>query len=294
MDLAYAAYNGAGAFSGGTMKYSYTQNAQYRPVFYIYERQNCLWVCIRGSGSQDDWNTDFDYQESSHQFGSYSITCHGGFYRSAEFVYGQVKQYLYDYNGNIYITGHSYGASVSTIVSLMAMTDPKLSGKLAKMGGFCFAAAPSVDNIPSPLDKKICTFVYNNDIVPTLSLVNAYNVIKPMIPKSGVPTFLVKIALKTTIAILHEKKQEFSQSLYNSIMANIDPIVDDINAYHTNKNHIKVSHVCGIVYAINNKDEKLEACLTPGENFNILSSSNTALDDHYQSKYVEALKHKTD
>lgn len=294
MDYAYAAYNGEGAFKGGKMIMASTNNEMYRPVFYLYERDSTLWVCVRGSGSQLDWNTDFEYNEMTATFGSNKINVHGGFYKSASNIYNDIKQKLYDYPGKILITGHSLGGAVASILSVMAMTDSKLTGKLSQMGGLCYAAAPALEYIPDNLVSKICIFVYNNDIVPTLSLPNAYNLLKPAIPKAGIPTFLLKVALKTTCTILKDKKQEFSQTLYNSIMAKIDPIVDDIAAYHKDNNHIKVKNVVGTVYALNDNAGKLSDCQVPGTHFNQLSISATSLDDHYQSKYIDSLKKKTD
>ncbi|EAY11927.1 Lipase family protein [Trichomonas vaginalis G3] len=294
MDLANTAYSGMRAFTGGTMMYNNSRSAKGQPVFYVYEKNSALWVCIRGSVSQADWETDFDYKESPHKFGNYSITCHGGFYKSAKFVYSKIKQLLYDYDGYIYITGHSYGASVSTIVSLMAMTDPNLAGKLDKIGGFCFAAAPSVNKIPSPYDKKICTFVYNNDIVPTISIPNSYNNFKPMIPKSKASKPFVVGIIQAAISIFNNQKQQFSKSLYKAIMAKVDPIVDDLITYSINQSYIKVSNLVGTVYALNNKNEKLEADLVPGTKYKLVSISATSMDDHHQSKYINALKHKTD
>lgn len=293
MDFAYAAYNGTKAFRGGQMHTAYTKNSVYHPVYYLYERDSTLFVVVRGSASNHDWKTNLDYSEREAYLGKYRINVHGGYLQSAQNIYRSIRPKLLEHSGNIIFTGHSLGAAVASVISVMAMTDPKLQSKLDKMGALCFASPPALAYIPKHLVPKICVFVYKHDIVPTLSIANAYKLIEPF-AENGIPKELLKLGFVSAIEILKETNKDFSQNLYNAVSGKIDAIIDDIVAYHKDKSRLKIHHIVGTVYALDSYPGKLEDCRVSGSKYSFPSISKTALADHYQSKYVRALQRKTD
>lgn len=84
--------------------------------FYIYKRENVLWIIFRGTDSVTDFKTDmFFVKKSIHQK---NIRLHSGFLNSyllyREFILKHINEEIDEIN----ITGHSYGGAVAVICSI--------------------------------------------------------------------------------------------------------------------------------------------------------------------------------
>ena len=292
MDFANNAYTGKSAFSKyDLIKYS-TSNPKYHPMYYVFEDDNDLWIVIRGTGSDNDWETDFDYAEKSVKFGTQTVKVHGGFYKSATNILNEIKPKIIGYSGRVYVTGHSLGGSITTVLSLLIMSDPDT--KSLQTYGLAFAPAPSVSYIPTAYNKKIASIVYSNDIVPTLSIPCTHNLINPLIPKSGVPKVFLKSALKVAIKFLSENNEAFSKSLYKAAIASIDGIVDTLSAYHKNQSVLSVKTLQGLIYKLDESSLKLKQALISPSAINTLSISASSINAHYQKSYIDILNKATD
>ena len=247
MTFANNAYTGKSAFTGGTMEFYSTKNEQYKPVFFGYKYGDDLYITIRGSATDADFITDFDYAETTAKFGSNTINVHNGFYQAAKYVFEQTKTYMKETTGNIYITGHSYGASVSTVLGLMALTDSQT--KNLKIGIIAIAPAPSVSALPSSLSPYIVNIINDGDIVPSMSIPNAYNVVAPLVPKGTFSKIIVKAALQTLLKVV-SKKTEFSELFVEELSDSLDQIVDDLCAYKKDQSIITVKTLLGTTYQI--------------------------------------------
>ena len=107
MDLANKAYSGKKVFGNSLVKYSMS-NKKHHPNYFVVDEPDTLFVVVRGSGSDADWQTNFDYHEKTVKFGKYSIYCHGGFYQSAKNIFDEVKSTVLEKGANkkIIVTGH--------------------------------------------------------------------------------------------------------------------------------------------------------------------------------------------
>lgn len=293
LTMAWEAYGGAASFHDGTMIYENDKNQVYLPLFYVYDFNQTLYVSIRGSSSQKDWYTDFNYTERYEDFGDYKLHVHGGFFNSSINVFNQIKDIIANYPGRIIFTGHSYGASVATVLGIYCMTHPDTAKNAQRMGVLGFAAAPAIEKVPEPFHDQVCSFVYETDIVPTLSIINAYDTFKDFIPKSGATKALLKILIKTAVTILKDKKG-LANSLYNGIMAASDQIVDDLCAYSVDQTSCHIGQVVGITYHLNTVQGKLSEDMVDPATLNILSISQTCADDHNIQHYSDSLNEKSD
>ena len=292
MDYANRAYEGASAFKEFQIIKSSKQNSYLHPAYFVFESDSSLYVVVRGSHSSEDWQTNFEYTEKTVNFGVDSIRVHGGFYESAKNIYSEIKDVLKNYQGNIYVTGHSLGGCVSIPLGLMIMTEKETKGRNSYV--LAFAPAPVVEFIPRSLLNRIVTIANDKDIVCTLSVPCCYNLIKPLIPKSGVPKALLKSAFKITIKYLNQNKETFGDSLYKAAMNSIDKIVDDLADYHKDKSCLHVKFLTGLIYKLDDEHSRLETCISSPSAFDTLSISAQSVADHYQSDYISMLEKLSD
>ena len=292
MDYANRAYQGTSAFSGFKMITSNTKNSKYHPNFFVIESDSSLYIVVRGSGSGGDWETNFDYREQYGTFGNTKIRCHGGFLKAAQNTFDAIKDKIKDYKGNVYVTGHSLGGCVSIPLGLLIMTDSNT--KNLKTSVLAFAPAPTLEYIPSTYTTRIVTIANDQDIVCTMSIPCCHNLVKPLIPKSGVPKALLKTALKISLRYLEKNKETFGENLYNAAMNSIDSIVDDLAEYHKSSSYLHVKYLPGLIYKLDDEHTKLSTCVSSPSQFNTLSISAASISDHYQSDYIYMLSRLTD
>ena len=291
MSFANAAYSGKSAFTGGSMEFYSTKNEKYKPVFYGYEYGGDLYISIRGSSTDADFITDFDYAETTAKFGSYTINVHNGFYQAAKYVFEQAKTYIQEASGNVYITGHSYGASVATVLGLMALTDSLTSKK--PIGIIAIAPAPSLSALPSKYSPFFVNIINDGDIVPSMSIPNAYNVVAPLVPKGTFSKILVKAALQTLLKVV-SKKTEFSELFIDELSDSLDEIVDSLCDYKNDPSTVSVKTLLGATYQITESGSSSLASykITP-TSIDSLVIGIDCINNHMGDKYIENFEHIT-
>lgn len=156
-----------------TLLYRNTVATKFNPVFSINAEGSDLVIAIRGSNDPVDFETLREDDEVRTPFGIFPL----GYYKAAMNTYTKIGTYWKGLNNwtNIYITGHSYGASVSTILALTLLnSNPNLN--VYAVG---FGPLPAVDKATSDASKgHIFSFVNNNDYVSRNSVQNFHDTIK--------------------------------------------------------------------------------------------------------------------
>ena len=291
INFANNAYSGASAFTGGKMEFSSTTTAEYKPVFYGYQYENDLYIVIKGSSNDADFITDFAYSETTAKFGSNKINCHGGFYKAAEYVFKQTKTFMQQADGNIYITGHSYGASVATLVGMMALADSSISNN--KLGIIAVAPAPCVSDLPSSYKPYLVNIINDGDIVPTMSISNGYNLVSPIVPSGTFSKVLVKIALQTALKVIG-KKTTFSEKFLDALSDSLDQIVDDLCEYKNDRSYITVKTLLGTTYKITETgSSSLSSYSISPTTLTNLAISVDCINNHMGDTYVKFFEHVT-
>jgi len=242
-------YSGESAFQGGEMKFVGTQHGVCIPIFFEYEYNNDLYFIVRGTSDDVDFATDCAYSEELVNFGKYQIYCHGGFYKSAKYIYDIVKPHIDAFKGrNIYFVGHSMGGSISTILGLMFLSDPLYADK--QMGIICVAPAPSVSEFPEEYNEKLINIVNEHDLIPEFSVISIYNMIGMIVPKTPDTKPAVKAVLLIILDIIKGLKSDFSDNIFKALSDGLPIIIDDIYAYKNDKSHLHVGTLHGHTYKL--------------------------------------------
>jgi hypothetical protein len=269
-------------------------NSKFNPTYYVCKENNNLWIVTRGSFSAGDWLSDFDFEQKDVDFGKYSISFHGGFYQSARNLYNNVKPYLEAHNGPIYFTGHSYGGSVTTALLAIAMSE--MPGK--DFNGLAYAAAPTMnEDIPASIYNKLVTVVNKNDLVPTLSIGNAYRTFKNIIDQGIAVEEKITKKIQTLIDFIKNIPLEFAKSLAANLEINTKKIVNAIiNFDKNNKDVGAVQYVSGNVYHVyKSRPKKLsEDIEDPSVTLNKLALQLDALPHHEGNMYLWAIAPQID
>jgi hypothetical protein len=284
-------YGGFKSFKGYTVVTYSEANSRYHPNWYLVQDANKdYFLTIRGSISADDWLTDFEFDEVTKVISGYSINFHSGFYKAASNVYRKVESYMKNSKGKFYITGHSYGAAVATIICTLAKLNSQVSSKVN--GAICFAAAPSMSYCPQVAYNYIATIVNDDDIVPTMSVKNAYNLVKPALT-IGTPTVVgVTALLKGATKVLEvASPNQFSKDLFKNLGASYDNLAKNIIKFHNTPSVYKVRYVSGTTYHLKKNKKYLKDCIVSQANtFNSVSLTFTSCTNHDLKNYDAKLK----
>jgi hypothetical protein len=292
MDLASKAYEGRGAFLDDDVVFYSMDNKEYHPNYFLLDFDDSLFVVIRGSGSDEDWATDFDFNETVQTYGKYKINSHIGFYKASKNIFEEMKPTLLKYaHKRIFITGHSLGGSITTDLLVMMLTDEDT--KHLDAYAIAFAPAPALAPIPEFINERLVSIVNNADIVPTLCIPALYNVVEPAIPKFGVPRIFMKIIFKIVLTAVKENGVAFGEKLYNASMNAIDVIVDNLDNYYDDPTSLKLKHIGGTIYKLTH-GSVLSESVTPPEEVENLSISLSCVTDHNSDNYIQMLNTVTD
>jgi len=249
MDLADKAYGGAKAFSGEKLIRAYEPPGMFHPHYFIIEDNDYLWIINRGTCSGDDWKTNFVFNESARKFGDEMIVVHEGFYFSAKNVFADMKETILKYgNKRILMTGHSMGGAVTTMLHTMILTDP--TTKFLDLYSIAFAPAPALEYVPQYANDRLISIVDHDDIIPTFCVPALYNVVKPIIPKWGIPKVFLKIIIKISLTALKENGVPFGEDLYVACMGAIDTIIDRLSDYIKDQTCLKIKYLGGTIYRL--------------------------------------------
>lgn len=266
----------------GTLFYLRPTTEINQPSFFIYELNNCLYIGIKGSTDMLDYATDAEYNEITTEIGTF----HAGFYNAAQFVLNISRPFIAAAKGPVYFTGHSYGASVGAVsVALSTAEFPK-----ADINCIAFAPVPPMsDDANLTFGSKIVSFVNGVDMMPTLSIPNAYEnfkflfVLKP-------PRQIVIDIFEDILSGIEILDDPFTEEVFLSIKASIPAIVNGF--YDTSDGHpSKVRFAPGRAYHIfSDKKVKLsESIIDVPNELNSLSVHVNSINYHLPHFYQDAI-----
>lgn len=279
--LAQSAYNDDFDQYSGKVIYSSKVCEISKPVFYIYQQDDALFVAIRGSSAAEDWATDAAITETK---GNDSTFFHTGFYDAALYVFETVKQYTKGHTGPVYFTGHSYGASVSQIMHLLQhKEDPSIN-----VTSFAFAPAPAM-NLAADDDirENMYSFVNDDDLIPTLSVPNCYKRFTFLFPTlHDYPSDVIINRVNTLLKIISFTSL-LDQGTFNMVWDAVPTIVIAAKEYEVGQPKY-VRYVAGTAYRFEiGKPKSLSNAKINQEIFlDTLSISLSCITDHSVANYV--------
>lgn len=279
--LAIAAYEDDFTPFTGEMLYYNKTNGFLTPVFYVYKLDNALWIVNRGSISGDDYLTCAEFNETTNQYGTF----HLGAYEAAMYTFLQVKKYIEEFDGTVYFTGHSYGATVAPILMIIAQN----AFPNKDMGAFAFGPIPMMDDVTNAkyLDK-ICSVVNNADLVPTLSVPNLYERLTLIVPL--IKQIDIAALNKEVLTMVNLFSWFMSKELYDAIVRDVPEVTDALFGYAHGEVRL-VRYSPGHVYQVyQDKPKKLSLCeIDPIKDLNKLSIYPLAMTYHPDLYYMWAV-----
>ena len=283
--LAGLAYDGPDAFAQvpGSLLHYTTECYIHQPLIYVFQHETGLFVVTKGSSEAPDFRTDMEFSQVINEFGVF----HGGFVNAALWVWDQVKDFVVNYDGPVHFCGHSYGASVSAVLHVIA----KASCPDKDFYSYSYAQMPCMELETAELTKEtMYTFVNEDDIIPTLSVPNCFERIKLLSPLiSIIPSSWITAQLRGVIKLVKVVgaiEEEFMNMIYDSI----PEIVEDAKAYEKGIEKY-VRFVAGNIYHIDS-DESLkvaETLIDPTETLSCLSLTTDCISRHACDLYTKAI-----
>ena len=292
LNIALAAYDRKN-FTGGKMVLASEINAMFKPVFYCYQINSDLFISIRGTVSEVDYDSAYHFEEKTYSFGNYQINAHSGFYMAADYVFNQVKDTIKKCKGKVYVTGHSYGASVATVLEVMINTNPET--KPYSGGAIVFGPAPALAELPDVLNNMIATINTINDGIPRFSLPNAYALVKPLwSPKTANKDFLVRAMNKYMLSLRGRPIIKLPDVFFASGAKIIPDVCDAILKYAEDQTLYKVRYVSGDVYKTGSFSQGLKYDKTKASTYNQVVITSCALNSHLPDEYAHSLRQMKD
>lgn len=100
--------------------YSRTDAAKDKPVFTFIKKGTSYSIAVRGSTDDSDWDTDFQLGQSDMIFQGIKGKAHIGMFNAAKDIISLIHTKIpTDPNAQILVTGHSLGAGVAGLITLM-------------------------------------------------------------------------------------------------------------------------------------------------------------------------------
>ncbi|OHT03623.1 hypothetical protein TRFO_28945 [Tritrichomonas foetus] len=278
--LANAAYYADFSSFGGDVLYSHTVCEQERPVFFVYTQDGALFIVTRGSSEPEDFATDAEFTETHTDYGIF----HTGFYNAACYVYNETIQYIVDWSGPVYFVGHSYGASVSQILSVIIHHfHPNVDAY-----SFAYAPMPAMNlAADDTIQDRMYGIVNDDDIIPTLSIPNCYQRFTILYPTiHNVPTDVLVDSFDTLLKIL-KFTTLIDEEMFEMIWNAVPTIVVAAKEYEAGTMKY-VRYPAGTVYQLkkNNPKTLAAAIVNPEIALSTLSIALNALSDHDCDKYI--------
>lgn len=283
--LAQNAYDGPTSFSNmtGTLLYYTTVCQVHQPLIYVYQQDGSLYIITRGSTDAPDFATDTEFGELELEYGVF----HGGFALAGQWVWSQVEEYVKNFDGPIYFTGHSYGAAVSGILHVIAH---KLYPQ-KEFYSYAYAPMPAMEvDAAAETKSNMYGFVNDDDIIPTLSIPNCFERVKLLSPLiSIIPTSWLVGQIRgvlNLVSLTSVLDDEYYQMLYDAIPG----IIDAAKAYE--KGEAKyVRFVVGQIYQIDSEEPKVltDCLIDPQEILACLSLTFECITHHHCDLYMKAI-----
>lgn len=246
----------------------------YTPYFYCKDELDTRYVLIKGTNFNvgGDVVTDLSCTEISEEINGKLIHFHKGFFIASQNIYKEIINDLGKFE-KIYFIGHSYGASVASILCLLAKSNKDLSDK--EIYAMAFAPAPAMSYCPEDIADCIFVFINNHDPIPRCC---AYNISK---------------------ALDHYKDDNFIQTLKEFIEKNEIPknivefikvIVESILNGIIDVKNTQVRTVKGVIFSIGLfETSNLNDCRILDENDigDELNINFQEFADHRMKSYIE-------
>ena len=283
MQMVEFTFNGSYEYFGGELvAYNMTTDIE-APVYYVLKRSDALFILSRGSVDWNDYATDLEFSEVTNEYGTY----HAGFFNASRYVYNNAKKWIQEATTPIYIIGHSYGASVATVLTTIAMHD----NPTKDINCIAFAPVPSMSvETNATYGHKMVVLYDNHDIFPTLSVPNVYERVKwAFVVK--LPEEQVINVIKAIIAGIEVLADPWSQAIYNALYNSIPKLVELLFEYDAKKD-LKIRYCPGTVYHVyfNKEVKKLTDNIMDAQSeLNAMSIHFSAFTDHYPSNYWKAV-----
>ncbi|KAK8882328.1 hypothetical protein M9Y10_044970 [Tritrichomonas musculus] len=281
--LSVAAYNNDFTEFDGEMIYKNTTDGFLEPVFYVYKLDGNLWLVNRGSITEIDYLSCAEFNERTTDLGTF----HEGFYNASITTLSQAEKYIAEFDGTIYITGHSYGASVAPVEYVI------LRNKYPTKDINCmaFGPLPMMDNTTYlKYTDKLVTVVNHHDLIPTLSVPNVYNQFSYLMPLiKYIPEEQVISTLEGFLDLFEKGTGLIDQMLYEALKSDIPALVDAIVGYTQGEQRL-IRYPPGVVYQIDVSNPKpLDECEVDPTSFDTLSTYLWAMTEHPDTVYEKAV-----
>ena len=283
IQLVLCTYSGKWDALGGNVLASKTKEEIEFPKYYVYYKDDALYIITKGTDSIEDAIADFTITETTNKYGTF----HSGFYNSAMNVYKAVLKYIESHDGKIYFVGHSLGGAVSSVLHVLAKHDYPEKDILT----LAYAPAPamSIDMIDDYKDT-LFSFVNEDDIVPLASALNCLALInkyfgydfKILEKYQDEIVFSFKLQLR-----LLKRRKIISEEVYDKLYATASEIINILIECSNGTLKRNVRYIAGTVYQMFKDDPKpLEDCeIDPAEKLNILKVSKNSLKFHSPWEY---------
>lgn len=281
--LANTAYYADFSNFSGQVLYSSPQCEVEKPVFFIYTQDNSLFIITRGSQDNEDFATDAEFTETITDFGVF----HTGFYNAASYVYQAVRNYINEWNGPIYFVGHSYGASVSQILNIMAYHD----NNNVNAYSLAFAPMPAMDlTADDRIQDRLYAIVNDDDIIPTLSIPNVYDKLHKIFPTISITPADILVGTLDSLLKLMKLTSAIEDGMFNMLW---DAVPVFVNAAKEYEKGVKkyVRYPAGNVYQfkLNQPKTLSDAQINPEIVLNTLAIQLNSLNDHNCENYIEVV-----
>jgi predicted lipase len=137
-----------------------------------------LYIVFRGSSSIRNWIEDAEFKKIAYNtFPSCECSVHDGFYKSALAVIDQivpsVKSLHQEYNYDIIVTGHSYGAAVAQLIA-MELLERNINSVVYNFGQPRIGDVAYSKFVNARL-KELWRVVHNYDIVPHIPPIKVFD-----------------------------------------------------------------------------------------------------------------------
>ena len=144
-----------------------------------------------------------------------------------------------------------------------------------------------MSNCPQSAYNYIATIVNDDDIVPTMTVKNAYDLVKPVISFTNPTVSGIVTALKTTIKVLETTSMtKFGKEFYNNTGNSLDKVAENVILFHKTPNKFNVRYVSGTTYHLKKDKKVLSNCIVnPANTLNSISITLTCISNHELNKY---------
>lgn len=264
----------------GQVLYSSTTCEIEKPVFFVYIQDNSLYIVTRGSQDDEDFATDAEFTETVTDYGVF----HTGFYNAAVYVYEHTKEYINSWNGPVYFVGHSYGAAVSQILTVMSYHFKNDIDAYS----FAYAPMPAMDiTADDKIQDRLYAIVNDDDIIPTLSVPNVYEKFHLLYPTIRyVPTDILVGTLDALLKLM-KLTSAIDNGMYNMLWDAVPTIVNAAKEYEKGvKKYVR--YPAGNVYQLKLNEPKTlsDAQVNPEIALNQLAVQVNSLNDHDCENYI--------